>query len=60
MTTEKLTMGAIERGLTLKDFEEMTIGMIIDYVITYNNAHLNEEDENEEVRLATQADFDRW
>ena len=38
----------------------MTIGMITDYVITYNNEHFSEEEDQEEVRMATQADFDRF
>lgn len=52
-------LGAIERGLSLNDFENMTVGMITDYVITYNNERIDDEDE-ESVRVATQADFDRW
>lgn len=38
----------------------MTVGMIIDYIITYNNLHDNEENEEETIRDATQADFDAW
>ena len=48
---------AFERGLTLHDFDEMTPGMIIGYIITYNNLNLNED---EEVREATQDDFDNF
>jgi len=51
---------ALERGLTLKDFQEMTIGMIIDYIITYNNLNLYEKEKEDEVREATQADFDAF
>lgn len=52
-------VGAIERGITLSDFENMTVGMIMDYVITFNN--LNSKDEEKEtIRDATQADFDAW
>lgn len=49
---------AIERGLCLRDFEDLTVTQIIDFIITYNDEHL-EEDEKEE-RMATQADFDRF
>lgn len=52
-------VGAIKRGLTLKDFEVMTIGMIMDYIITYNNIH-HQDDEEEAIREATQADFDAF
>lgn len=49
--------GAISRGLTLKDFDSLTLGQIIDYVITYNN---KEPDDDDGEREATQADFDRF
>jgi len=51
---------ALERGLTLRDFEDLTLGMILDYVITYNNEHLDDNEKEDTVRMATQADFDRW
>lgn len=54
-----LMVRALERGLTLRDFEDLTVGMIIDYIITYNNLNAN-EDEEDEVREATQADFDAF
>lgn len=54
-----LMVRALERGLTLRDFEDLTVGMIIDYIITYNNLNVN-EDEEDEVREATQADFDAF
>mgnify|MGYP000948422366 CR=1 FL=1 len=50
---------AFERGLSLQDFEVLTFGMIIGLIITYNNEHLS-VDEQDTVRMATQADFDRW
>jgi len=37
----------------------MTVGMITDYVITYNNERIDDEDE-ESIRVATQADFDSF
>jgi len=51
---------AIERGLTLRDFEELTLGMILGYVVTYNNEHLDDNEKEDTVRTATQADFDRF
>ena len=50
---------AIERGLTLADFENLTFGMIVGFITQYNNDHLS-EDEEEEAREATQADMDRF
>ena len=58
MTTEILICRAIERGLSLRDFDNMTVGMIIDLIITYNN--LNNKDDEEEVREANQNDFDNF
>lgn len=51
---------AIERGLSLQDFEVLTVGMIIGYIVEYNNERLDEDDKEDGVREATQADFDRW
>ena len=54
-------LGALERGLSLRDFEHLTPGMLLDYIITYNNERLNDADGDtrETVRQATQVDFDR-
>lgn len=51
---------AFERGLCLNDFENMTVGMILGYVITYNNLNSETDEEEEKVREATQADFDAF
>ena len=51
---------AIERGLCLSDFEIMTPGMIIGYIITFNNEHLSDDEKEDDVRMATQSDFDRF
>jgi hypothetical protein len=55
-----LILRAIERGLTLRDFEDLTLGMIIGFIVTYNNERLEEDEKEDGVRMATQADFDRW
>lgn len=44
----------------MRDFEDLTFGMIIDYIITYNNEKLDKDEEEDAVRVASQADFDRW
>ena len=45
----------------MRDFEDLTVGMILDFIITYNNESVTDnDDEGNETRLATQADFDRW
>lgn len=54
-------VGASMRGMPLQMFEDMTIGQIIDFCITYNNINAsdNEEDGRPKIRRATQEDFDR-
>lgn len=54
-----LMVRAIERGLSLYDFNEMTVGFIVGYITTYNNLNSSENDD-EEIREATQADYDAW
>jgi len=51
---------ALERGLALNDFHEMTVGMIVGYITTYNNLNLSDEEKEDEVKEATQADFDAF
>lgn len=58
MTTELVMLRAIERGLTLRDFEDLTLGMIIGFITTYNNERLGEDEKEDSVRMATQADMD--
>lgn len=60
MTTELVMLRAIERGLPLSEFENMTFGMITDFVVSYNNDHLKEEEKESGVVMARQADFDRY
>lgn len=52
-------MRALERGLSISDFNEMTPGMIIGYITTYNDFNSSEEKE-EEAREATQSDYDNF
>jgi len=51
---------ALERGLTLRDFEDLTFGMILGFITTYNNEHLDDDEREDTVRMASQADYDRW
>lgn len=49
---------AIERGLSLSDFTEMTFGMLVDYIITFNN--LNSDGKINKEKVADQQDFDSF
>lgn len=59
MTTEKLLYHALKRGISLQDFKDLTIGMILGLIIEYNNFEFT-EDEKETVRMAKQEDFDNF
>lgn len=49
---------AIERGLSLRDFEVLDIGQIIGYITEFNN--LKTESVDDKVREATQNDYDAF
>ena len=44
--------------MTVKDVDDMEIGMLMDIIITNNN--IIDADDKPKVRQATQADFDRF
>jgi len=50
-------VSALSRGLSLSDFENLTIGMIIDFIITHDNMH---DDDEETEKEAGQSDFDNF
>jgi len=53
---------SLERGLTLQDFEILTIGSIIDFVAAYNEDNRTDTKQTERalVRMANQNDYDRF
>ena len=54
-------VAATSRGLDSGMTNQMTIGNLVDYVVTYNRLHgLDKETEKEEVRMATQEDYDMF
>ena len=58
MSTELLIIKALERGITLSDFDNLTIGMIMDILITFNNENYAEDETD--IRDAGQSDYDNW
>lgn len=58
MTYERLLLSCLRLGLTVKDVDDMEIGMLMDIIITNNN--IIDADDKPKVRQATQADFDRF
>jgi len=43
LLTESILRMAIARGLTAADFENMTLGMVIDYLIVCQNEDIDEK-----------------
>ena len=60
MTTETIMVGALKRGISLNDFNNLTVGMIIGYITEWNNHNLSDDERESAVRNATQSDFDRF
>ena len=58
MTYERLLLSCLRLGMTVKDVDDMEIGMLMDIIITNNN--IIDADDKPKVRQATQADFDNF
>lgn len=59
MTTENLMVHAIKRGLLLTDFQEVSVGMILDYIERYDYLHVDKE-KQEEIKRARQDEFNNF
>lgn len=56
-----IVVRALKCGLTLRDFETLTLGMITGIYVTYVNENSTEEDAaGDAVRAARQSDFDSF
>lgn len=51
-------MAGIRVGLRMSEIDDLEIGELLDVIITFNNESDNED--KQQVRNATQADFDRF
>ena len=61
ITTDELYVAAISRGLDSAMLKTMTVGGLVDYVLTYNKMHgLDKTEDEPKERMATQADFDNF
>lgn len=58
MTYERLLLSCLRLGMTVKDVDDMEIGMLMDIIITNNN--IIDADDKPKVKQATQADFDKF
>lgn len=60
---DTIVLAGIERGLSMADIKDMTIGQIVDYVIAYNDRVKEaekEEKKKDKKRKATQRDIDAF
>lgn len=60
LTIEMVINRGLERGISLQDWEILTYGMILDILISSYNERIDTDEEGEQVRIATQSDFDRF
>lgn len=60
LTTELIMVRALERGLSLRDFEILTVGMLLDYIVEYDNLNLSDEQMKSAVIEAQQSHFDAF
>jgi hypothetical protein len=49
----------MQHGITIRDLDDLTVGMVLGIIATYHNEH-DSQSQEPSVRMATQADFDRW
>ena len=59
-TLTDITLSGLRIGLTYSDTERMTFGEWLDLITAYNNAASRPHEPRERVKIATQADMDRF
>lgn len=59
ITLMQIIAAGISRGLNLADMKALTLGMWLDYITAHNNLNTRDEDQDEPVRMATQADINK-
>ena len=59
-TLADITLSGLRIGLTYSDTERMTFGEWLDLITAYNNAASRPSEPRERVKIATQADMDRF
>lgn len=59
ITLMQIVSAGISRGLSLSDTKTLTLGMWLDYITAHNNLNTRDEDQDEPIRMATQADINK-
>ena len=60
ITTEGLMIHALKRGLLIADFNVLSVGMILDYIMRYDDSMYLECNNEKEMLLATQKNFNEF
>lgn len=61
-----IIMAGLERGLTIQDIRELSLGRVVDFVIDYNKRRKDAEEKAEQkskakhYRLASKNEVDAW
>ena len=60
MTTALFLLRSMEVGISIRDLELLTIGMVLDIWVEKGNDSAEENSTDGSVRMASQADFDAF
>ena len=60
MTTALFLLRCVELGISIRDLDLLTIGMVIDMMVEKGNDSVEENSERGAVRIAQQRDFDAF
>ena len=60
MTTALFLLRCVEIGISIRDLDLLTIGMVLDIFVEKGNDSVEENRSIDSVRIAQQSDFDRF
>lgn len=60
ITYDQLVLACMKMGLSMRDIDNLEIGMLIDLLITFLNQLEENDKQSTNIRNATQEDFDRF
>ena len=60
MTTARFLLRCMEVGISIRDLDLLTIGMVLDIWVEKGNDSVEESSGNGSVRMAQQSDFDAF
>ena len=60
MTAAEFLIACKARGLSVAEIDELNLGLIVDYIYSYDDTYGLSNKEKNDVKIATQADFDTF